>query len=66
MKEGLPTQEKKKEEILTTFQPKLEEGIFTQCFAYCILNYLTVEGIEITDTLIVSAFGQPLPNLPPW
>jgi male-specific lethal 1 len=44
-KEGLPPQEKKKDDVVLSFQPKLDD----------------VKGINISDTVIVQAFGRPIP-----
>lgn len=63
MKEGLPTHEKKKEK-LTTFSPKLDNRMYILVVWFFHFVFCLVEGIELSDTVVVSSFGRPLPKLP--
>ena len=69
---GGQTQEKKKEKC-TTLLPKVSESksmhepIFSSVYMYLQYSslYVSVEAIEVMDTVVVSAFGRPIPLLNP-
>ena len=69
MKEGCTPQPERKKDKVTSFLPKLEDSECSRndsfLSPFSLFLFSPVDEIELTDSLIVSAFGKPVPNLKP-